>query len=111
MTKSGKETFGLGKFFSSIYSRAVPGIAFQCLSLIDVSQRTSWPIFMEQMLPKPKAVKTKQTKEKVSKRGKGRPKGSKNKNRKDVTLNAEMTQVQSMLRKLIELIGDTVTLF
>jgi putative transposase len=41
VTKSGKETFGLGRFFSSIYSRAVPGIAFQCLSLIDVSQRTS----------------------------------------------------------------------
>ena len=30
VTKSGKETFGLGRFFSSIYSRAVPGIAFQC---------------------------------------------------------------------------------
>ena len=29
VTKSGKKTFGLGRFFSSIYSRAVPGIAFQ----------------------------------------------------------------------------------
>jgi len=28
VTKSGKKTFGLGRFFSSIYSRAVPGIAF-----------------------------------------------------------------------------------
>lgn len=41
VTKSGKETHGLGKFFSSIYSRAVPGIAFQCLSLVDVPQRKS----------------------------------------------------------------------
>jgi len=108
VTKSGKETYGLGRFFSSIYSRAVPGIAFQCLSLIDVSQRTSWPIFMEQMHPKPKGAKTNQKTGKANKRGKGRPRGSKNKNRKEVTLNAEMTQVQSMLRKLIELIGDTV---
>ena len=35
VTKSGKSTFGLGRFFSSIYSRAVPGISFQVLSLID----------------------------------------------------------------------------
>ncbi|CAA6817768.1 MAG: Transposase IS4 family protein, partial [uncultured Thiotrichaceae bacterium] len=33
VTKSGKETFGLGRFFSSIYSRAVPGISFQVVSL------------------------------------------------------------------------------
>ena len=41
VTKSGKKTYGLGRFFSSIYSRAVPGIAFQTLSLIDVTTRLS----------------------------------------------------------------------
>jgi putative transposase len=41
VTKSGKRTYGLGRFFSSIYSRAVPGIAFQTLSLIDVTTRSS----------------------------------------------------------------------
>ena len=54
VTKSGKETFGLGKFFSSIYSRAVPAIAFQVLSLIDVEKRKSWPMLIEQILPKQK---------------------------------------------------------
>lgn len=43
VTKSGQKTFGLGRFFSSIYSRAVPGIAFQTRSLMDVSRRQSWP--------------------------------------------------------------------
>jgi len=38
ITKSGKETFGLGRFFSSIYSGAVPGIAFQTLSLLNVDR-------------------------------------------------------------------------
>ncbi|PJF33042.1 MAG: IS4 family transposase, partial [Phototrophicales bacterium] len=28
ITKSGKQTFGLNKFFSSIYGKAVPGLCF-----------------------------------------------------------------------------------
>jgi len=108
VTKSGKKTFGLGRFFSSIYSRAVPGIAFQTLSLLDVEKRTSWPILIEQMLPKPKSKKPVTTKSKKEKRGRGRPKGSKNKNNRNVVLNAEMTQVQTMLQKLLKLIGETL---
>jgi len=108
VTKSGKKTFGLGKFFSSIYSRAVPGIAFQVLSLIDVEKRKSWPMLIEQILPKPKQKKSSAKKKKKQKRGKGRPKGSKNKNHRNVELNAEMIQVQGMLKKLLQLIGDTI---
>jgi putative transposase len=108
VTKSGKETFGLGKFFSSIYSRAVPGIAFQVLSLIDVEKRKSWPMLIEQILPKPKQEKSSATKKKKQKRGKGRPKGSKNKNHRNVELNAEMIQVQGMLKRLLKLIGDMI---
>ncbi len=108
VTKSGKETFGLGKFFSSIYSRAIPAIAFQALSLIDVEKRKSWPMLTEQILPKPKQKKSSAKKKKKRKRGKGRPKGSKNKNHRNVELNAEMLQVQGMLKKLLKLIGDTI---
>lgn len=103
VTKSGKKTFGPGRFFSSVYSRPVPGIAFQTLSLPDVDRQKSWPILTEQILPEPKQEKSKPKKKK---RGRGRPKGSKNKNRRDVELNAEMTQVQKMLRQLLELIGN-----
>ena len=106
VTKSGKKTYGLGKFFSSIYSRPVPGIAFQCLSLLNVEKRKSWPILTDQILPKPKQEKSKLKKKKKKKRGKGRPNGSKNKNRRDVKLNAEMTQVQNMLRQVIKLINN-----
>ena len=106
VTKSGKKTFGLGRFFSSIYSRPVPGTAFQCLSLLNVEKRQSWPILTEQILPKPKQEKSNPQKKKKKKRGKGRPKGSKNKNRRDVKLNTEMTQVQSMLRQVLVLINN-----
>ena len=109
VTKSGKETHGLGRFFSSIYSRAVPGIAFQTLSLIDVTARFSWPLLVEQMLPKPKQDKSTTPKTKPSKQGKGRPKGAKNKNHRDVELNAEMTQVKAMLIRLLELTKGTLS--
>jgi putative transposase len=109
ITKSGKKTAGLGKFFSSIYSRAVPGVAFQCLSLIMVEQKKSFMILIEQLIPSPKkrVDKTKRSNDTKTK-GRGRPKGSSNKNRRDVKLNSELTQIQAMLRKVLKLIGDTI---
>jgi len=104
VTKAGKETFGIGRFFSSLYSRAVPGLSFQCLSLIDVTSRKSWPIMFEQILPKPKISATKNTEKKKNPK-RGRPKGSKNKNHRDVVLNSEMVQVQAMLRRLLSLVS------
>lgn len=106
VTKSGKKTFGLGRFFSSIYSRPVPGVAFQSLSLLNVEKKKSWPILTEQILSEPKQEQGSPQKKKT-KRGIGRPEGSKNTNRRDVELNAEMTQVQKMLRQLLELVGNT----
>ncbi|MEA3469103.1 MAG: transposase [Thermodesulfobacteriota bacterium] len=91
-----------------MYSRAVPGIAFQTLSLLDVEKRSSWPMLVEQILPKLKPEKAASSKVKKRKRGRGRPRGSKNKNHRDVELNAEMTQVLAMLQKLLKLIGDTI---
>lgn len=108
VTKAGKKTYGLGRFFSSIYSRAVPGIAFQTLSLIDVGCRRSWPVLMEQLAPPVKQNKAKQPAKGPAKRSRGRPKGSRNKNHRDATLNGEMLQVQSMLKRLLTLIGDTL---
>jgi putative transposase len=110
VTKAGKKTHGLGRFFSSIYSRAIPGIAFQTLSLIDVTTRSSWPLLMEQMLPKPKQDKSTTTATKKVKRAKGRPKGAKNKNHRDVKLNAEMTQVKALLIRLLELTKGILSL-
>ena len=106
--KSGKETYGLGKFFSSIYSRAVSGLGFQCLSLIEVERRISWPIMTQQISPPPKKKKPVKTKRNKVNRGRGRPKGSKNKNHREVKLNTEMTQVKGMLEKLLKLIGETL---
>lgn len=107
VTKSGKHTHAVGKFFSSIYSKVVSGIAFQCMSIIDAESRKSFPVMAEQILPKVKEA-NQETKPKP-KRGVGRPKGSKNKNKEDnVKLNDEMIQIKAMLSKLNTLICDVV---
>ena len=51
MTKSGKKTYGIGRFFSSLYGKAVPSLYFLNLSLVSVKNRRSSPIIMEQVMP------------------------------------------------------------
>jgi putative transposase len=36
ITKAGKQTYGLDRFYSSLYDKAVPGLAFFALSLVAV---------------------------------------------------------------------------
>jgi len=47
VTKSGKSTYGLGRFYSSSYGRAVKGLSFLSLCLVGVSSRQSAPLLME----------------------------------------------------------------
>jgi hypothetical protein len=109
VTKSGKKTYGLDRFFSSsLYGKPVPGISLFCLSLIIVKARTSYPVMMEQGLkegaeqPVKKAVGKK---DKKSARKKGRPQGSQNKNCREVELKPYLSRIQTMLKKLLALIG------
>lgn len=44
MTNAGKHSFGLDRFFSSLYGRAVKGLCFFSLSLISTKRRTSYPL-------------------------------------------------------------------
>ena len=49
-TKAGKHTHGLDRFFSSLYGKPVPGLAFFTLSLVSLQQRRSFPIRVEQVV-------------------------------------------------------------
>ena len=116
-TKSGKKTYGLDRFFSSIYGKVVPGLCFLCLSLISVKRRKSYPVMMEPHdetlkdkapeAPKKKSVKKKSAKNKPTKK-RGRPKGSQNQNRRAVELSPYLLFVQASLKHLLELIGDRI---
>jgi len=74
------------------------------LSLLQVESRTSYPLVVEQLVREevkqsaPKAVKEKHPR-------RGRPKGSADKNRKDVELSPFQTQLQGCIRAALKLIG------
>src|SRR6201988_2221333 len=50
VTKAGKQTYGLDRFFASLYGKPVPGLAFFKLSLISTQQRRSVPIQLEHVV-------------------------------------------------------------
>jgi putative transposase len=115
VTKASKKTHGLDRFFSSLYGKPVPGLAFFALSLIHKGERRSYPILMEQMVRSEEekaAVKAKkEAKQNTTKpkKGKpGRPKGNPNRHKTAVTLTPELTQIQQMIQKLLALILGTL---
>ena len=42
--KAGKETYGLGRFFSSVQNRSIAGLSFFTFSVSDVNKRQSYTI-------------------------------------------------------------------
>ena len=111
VTKSGKCTHGLDRFFSSIYSKVVPGLGFLSLSLISVEHRVSYPVVVEQLEQAQTATSQEEPQQKPKGKGKpGRRKGSKNRNRRDVELSPYLQFVQHHLKHLLELIGSHIKL-
>jgi IS4 transposase len=104
VTKAGKQTFGLDRFFSGLLQKVVPGLAFFALSLINTAEQTSSPIAVEQVIrSKPMSVPTPAlVSPSPTVKGKpGRPRGSKNKNKAEVTLTPELQQIQAMIQALL----------
>jgi hypothetical protein len=107
VTKSGHKTYGLDHFFSGLLSKVVPSIAIFALSLIDVQERRSYPIRVEQVIrseAEKAAAKAKQQQRKAKQKAKvkgkpGRPKGSKNRDKTQVTLTEELLRIQKMVKR------------
>jgi putative transposase len=107
VTKSGKTTHGLDRFFSSLYGQAVPGLCFLSLSLLSVKHRTSYPVVTEQVDKRLEVpVQATPTKTKTSGGSRGRPKGSKNRNRREIELSPSLGFIQTHMKKVLEQIGD-----
>jgi hypothetical protein len=111
VTKAGKTTHGLDRFFSSLYGKPVPGLAFFTVSLVSVQQRRSFPMRVEQVVrsdaekaaSKAKAA-AKKRKAPGAKRRPGRPKGSTHHHKATVPLTPELVRIQAMLTALLHLI-------
>jgi putative transposase len=106
VTKSGKETHGLAKFYSSIQKKAVNGLCFLNLSLVNAKTRKSYPLVVEQLVrDEVKETAPKAVQEKAKKAKPGRPKGSKNKNRTEVEFSAFQLQLQGCIQQALLLLG------
>ena len=117
VSKAGKETHGLDRFFSGIQQRVIPGLSFFVFSLVNVQEEHSYPLHVTQTVKsveekaasKAKA-EAKKVKRPAEKRKAGRPKGSKNKAKQEVTLSAELLRIQNALKSLLATIGTTLSL-
>jgi putative transposase len=105
-TKAGKATHGLGRFFSSIENRAVPGLAFFALSVVAVGARRAYPIALEQVIRPTSAPSGKSKAAAAAKRPspaqRGRPKGSKNRDKTQVPLSDELQLISRLLGALLQ---------
>ncbi|MBA2631565.1 MAG: transposase [Chloroflexi bacterium] len=117
VTKAGKKTFGLDRFFSGVLQKAVPSVAFFSFALISTKTRRAFPLRLEQVIrteaeiavSKAKAA-AKKSKASAPKRKPGRPKGSQTKLKSQVSLSPDLQRIQTMLQAQLQLIAGRVPL-
>ncbi len=112
VTKAGKHTPGLDRFFASLYGKSIPGLAFFTLALISTKERRSFPIAVEQVVrsAEEKALTQAKTATKPAKRTPGRPKGSTSKAKTSLERSPELTRIQRQICALLERIGRVLPL-
>ena len=119
VSKSGQSTYGLSRFFSSVYGKTIPSLAFLSLSLVSVKERRSYPLVMEQIvrgdtcgLPSLPATSEspEETQQPVPRRNRGRPKGSRNRNKTQVRLSDTLKHLQTLIKALLRRIDDLIPL-
>jgi putative transposase len=115
VSKAGKETYGLDRYFSGIQQRVIPSLSFFALSLVNVQEERSYPMQVAQVVKSPEekaASKAKaEARKTAEKKKRGRPKGSKNKAKQEgVVLNAELLRIQKALKSLLETVGTEIKL-
>ena len=115
VSKPGQSTYGLSRFFSSGHGKTIPSLAFLGLSLVSVKERHSYPMVMEQIVrsdtrsPSPPASESpEETQQPVPRRNRGRPKGSRNRNKTQVEFSDALKHLQTMLTALLARIGGLI---
>ena len=117
VSKSGRSTYGLSRFFSSAHGKTIPSLAFLGLSLVSVKARRSYPMLMEQIVrgdthsrSSPASEDHDETQPPAPQRTRGRPKGSRNRNKTDVRLSDTLKHLQTMVKALLARVDDLIPL-
>ena len=106
VTKAGKHTYGLDRFFSGLLGRVTKSIAVFTLAIVDVEAGKSFPLRVQQVVRSQTEKDETQAKGKAKKAtGKkqvGRPKGSKNRDKTNVKLTWELQRIQAMVQNQLD---------
>lgn len=115
VSKSGQSTYGLSRFFSSGHGKTIPSLAFLGLSLVSVKARRCYPRLMEQIVrgdahsrSSPALEDRDETQPPAPQRTRGRPKGSRNRNKTDVRLSDTLKHPQTMVKALLARVDDLI---
>ena len=107
VSKSGKRTHGIDRFYSSIQNQVIKSIAFLQLVLINVDTKKAYPLFTKQIVKDNKTgckkVRSKTSKESTNKKA-GRPKGSGNKDKTAIELSKYLIFIQNAIKLVLGLI-------
>jgi putative transposase len=117
VSKAGKETYGLDRFFAGLQQRVIPGLSFFMFSLVNIREERSYPMQVAQIVKsaeekaasKAKAEAKKEQKTSEKKKP-GRPKGSQNKDKKEVVFTPELLRIKESLQSLLETIKGQISL-
>ena len=117
INKAGKKTYGLDWFFSSIHDKVMRGLGFFSIALINVDKRQAYSLSTEQIVrsveekeqaKKRKALRKTHSQKPGPKKPRGRPVGSKNKNKAEVTLSPELVRILAQVQKVLLRIGNKI---
>lgn len=106
--KAGKQTHGLGRFYSSMAKQVIRSVSFLAISIIDIEKEKSYILGCKQLLVNNlhKVNVNPEKKSKSKKKPIGRPKGAKNK----VKTESESTSYQ-VLKTLLDLVQSQLKVF
>jgi len=108
VTKAGTQTYGVDRFFSSIFGKPVPGVSLFALALVSCTERQAFPVQIAQVVREPAASPPPTAP--ATKRKPGRPKGSSTQAKADAPLNAEHARISAMIQGLLIRIGASLAL-
>lgn len=101
VSKSGKQTFGIDRFFSSVRGQVIRSLGFLVFSIVNVVEGQAYPLMCEQRIKEKAEKLVKTERKKKRKKRQGRPKGSRNKDKREFKPSAELKQLNEMLQILL----------
>jgi putative transposase len=106
--KSGRETYGVNRFFSGLRGKVIRGLSFFVFSLVDTVERKSYPLLVEQRIKSEVEKKEPAPPKKKGPAKRGRPAGSRNRDKREFKPSSELQQINAMLKVLLGLLRPFV---